>query len=234
MPDYRGSGLSSKPEGGFVKSRMAVDILELLDKLSITELVHMVGHNIGGMITYAFGSRYPDRTASMVWGECPLPGTSVHEEDRTTYGVQQFHFLFHSVLDLLEFLVAGREEAYLNHFFSKLSYKCSAITQDDLEHYTKMYSQPGALRSAFNVYRTFLEDAEENREWIAKNGKCKVTSLGLSGGQGRHRFAAERMFSEVHEPGTFAMAEIPDSGHYVAGENPDAFVKVILDFIKPK
>ncbi|KAK7219344.1 hypothetical protein V2G26_007347 [Clonostachys chloroleuca] len=232
VPNYRGAGKSSKPQSSFTKTTMAADILCLLDQLSIKEPVHMVGHDIGGMIAYAFATRYPDRTASTVWGECPLPSTSAYEENCKEHSVQQFHFHFHSVPDLPEALVTGREETYLRHFFDKLSYNQSAITQEDLAYYVKQYCQSGALRCAFSVYRAFQEDANENTAWILKSGKCKVRALGLSGAQSRHREAADKMMAEAHEPRTFAAAAVEDSGHYIAGENPDGFVQVLLGFIE--
>ncbi|TEA21699.1 Soluble epoxide hydrolase [Colletotrichum sidae] len=157
VPDYRGTGLSSKPASDFRKTTMAKDLAELLDHLGIPEPVHVVGHDIGGMIAYAFATRHEHRTAFVVWGECPLPGTTAHEEDRTVHGVQQFHFLFHSVPDLPEALVTGREEMYLSHLFDKLTHNRSAISEQDLQ--------------------------------------------------------------------------VPGSGHYVAEENPDGFVKAVLGFI---
>lgn len=190
----------------------------------------MIGHDIGGMIAYAFTSRFPKRTASLIWGECPLPGTTAHQEDRTTNGVQQFHFLFHSIPDLPEALVSGREEIYLTHFFSKLAFNCAAITQTDIDYYVKVYSRPGALRCGFNVYRTFLQDASENHGWVAQRGKCNVRTLGLNGAQSRHKNAASAMMEEVHAEGSYDVAEVPDSGHWIAEENPEGFVKIILDF----
>ncbi|KAF4919353.1 hypothetical protein CGCVW01_v007982 [Colletotrichum viniferum] len=190
---------------------MANDIVLLLDHLSVTEPVHMVGHDIGGMIAYVFATRHAERTASLIWGECPLPGTKAHEEDRTIHG--------------------SLVEIYLSHFFDKVSYNRSAISQADLEYYAPMYSRPGALRCAFGVYRALLTDADENQAWIKKHGKCKVRSLGLSGGNWRHRFAAPDMFEEVHEDGTIEVKELPESGHYVAEENSEGFSQVVLGFI---
>jgi pimeloyl-ACP methyl ester carboxylesterase len=100
---------------------MAQDVLKLIDNLGIEERIHRVGYDIGGMIAYAFAARYPERLASVVWGECPLPETKVYESNRITHAVKQFHFIFHSVLDLPETLVAGRGHIYPSHFFSRLS-----------------------------------------------------------------------------------------------------------------
>ena len=210
---------------------MAEDILLLLDYLRIDDPIHLVGHDIGGMIAYAFASRYPSRVMSVVWGECPLPGTAVYQTNKTTRAVQQFHFIFHSVLDLPEALITGRERIYLNHFFSKLIYNTAAISSADLDHYVEMYSQPGAMRCALEVYRAFEIDAQENRHWIDKNGKSEVPAMALSGGKSAHKDEALEMFSEVHEQGIFEVAVVEEAGHYIAEENPDGFVGEILMFV---
>lgn len=224
--------MSSKPVEGYTKSAMATDLKSLLDHLSIHDKVHVVGHDIGGMIAWAFATRHSEHTASVVWGECPLPGTRFMDECRSVNSVQKFHFIFHSVPDVPEALVSGREDIYLRHFYANEGYKPNAMSPEDIDYYVQMYRRPGALRCAFNVYRSFLEDIKENREWIAKHAKCTVKALSLNSAMSTHTAAAEGMMAEAHEPGTFTMAKIPDSGHYLAEENPEGFNKAILEFIE--
>lgn len=233
-PNYRGAGRSSKPATGYTKSTMAADIVQLLDALGITSKIHLVGHDIGGMIAWALATRHPDRTATLTWGECPLPGTSVHEEDRTTdRAVDQFHFIFHCVADLPEALIAGREHIYVSHFFDKLAYNAAAIGPRDLGVYVRSYSRPGAMRCAMEVYRAFGEDGEENRAWLGKNGRFgAVPGFCLSGEMSAHCEQAERMVGEVHEEGTCEVGVVPGAGHYVAEEAPGAFVGRVLGFIE--
>lgn len=69
VPDYRGAGASSKPADDFRKSTMAADMVALLDYLSLEEPVHVVGHDIGGMIAYALAARWPARVKSVIWGK---------------------------------------------------------------------------------------------------------------------------------------------------------------------
>ncbi|KAI3337279.1 alpha/beta-hydrolase [Xylariaceae sp. AK1471] len=229
-PDYRGAGRSSKTLTGFTKSAMAHDLVRLLDALEIDEKVHVVGHDIGGMVAFAIAARHSSRVASVSWGECPLPGTSVHEDDRTIHAVQQFHLIFHCVPDLAVALVTGRERIYLSHFFQKIAYKAAAITEKDLDYYVRSYEQPGALRCAFETYQAFEEDAQELWDWISAHGKLSVPALSLSGARSRFRDCAERMFAEVHRDGTYEIAVVPDAAHYIAEENPKGFVKEILRF----
>jgi len=228
VPDYRSAGQSSKPVLGYEKSVMATELLTLIrSHLGIKEKIHVIGHDIGGMIAYAYASRHPEFVKSVVWGECPLPGTSLYEEVKSSTDV--FHFVFHRVPDLPEALIAGRESIYLKHFFDKQSYNTAWI-EESLDVYTRAFEQPGAMRAGINIYRAFERDAEENRKWVKENGKCKVPALALSGGEFLLAEKAEGMFREVHE--NVKTAVVKESGHYVAEENPGEFVKIVLDFIE--
>ena len=230
-PDYRGAGASSKPASGFQKSSMAADMIALLDHLGLKAPVHVIGHDIGGMIAFSLASRWPSRVKSVCWGECPLPGTKTYYKDRTEHAVQQFHFIFHSVSDLPEALIAGRERIYIMHFFSKLTYNLDAFSEADIDYNEKAYSQPGAIRCALNVYRAFEEDARENLEWKRRNGKCTVPTLVLGGAQSRHRHEAEEMVLEVTEQEKVEVGSVANASHYLTEENPQGFVDVVVAFV---
>src|SRR6266404_212009 len=58
VPDLRGVGASSKPEGGYDKKNMAVDIHELVASLGINRAT-IVGHDIGLMVAYAYAAQFP-------------------------------------------------------------------------------------------------------------------------------------------------------------------------------
>jgi pimeloyl-ACP methyl ester carboxylesterase len=52
VPDLRGAGDSSKPESGYGKKNMAVDIHELVTSLGFKR-ASIIGHDIGLMVAYA-------------------------------------------------------------------------------------------------------------------------------------------------------------------------------------
>ncbi|KAI7551984.1 alpha/beta-hydrolase [Hortaea werneckii] len=241
-PDYRGAGSSSKPNDSFDKATMAQDMYQLLDFLSVKERVHLLGHDIGGMVAFAFAHQYPERLKSVCWGECPLPGTQTYYRDKQDLQrqVQQFHFIFHQVPDLPETLVKGNERAYITHFYSKIGYKVDALSNEDIDHYAAAYEQSGAMRCAFGLYRAFEKvasflravDAEDTESRLAKQGKCSVPTLILSGEKSRHRAEAEEMGLEVTENGKLQMGVVRDAAHWLAEENPAGFVEELLAFIR--
>lgn len=227
-PDYRGAGQSSKPSSGYTKVQMAEDLHTLVhEHLGIKQKIHVVGHDIGGMIAFAYGSRYSNDVASLIWGECPLPGTSTYEAVKGSPEV--FHFVFHQVPDLPEFLIAGKEKEYVKHFLDKIVYNSAAISPEDLNHYALAYSQPGAMRAGIEVYRAFEKDAEDNRNWREKHGKLKVPSLLMMAEKFMLAQSAESMASEFHEGAEVSI--INQSAHYVAEENPQDFISGVLDFV---
>jgi hypothetical protein len=87
----------------------------------------------------------------------------------------------------------------------------SAISVRDLERYT-MYSQPSALRCASDVYRAFETDAEDDRQWLQKNGKSKVPAPALSGEWSFIAKDAEGMVKEMYENVSNAVVE--GTGHW--------------------
>lgn len=229
-PDYTGTGESSRPIhlDRYSKVNIASDLHKLIhDHLGIKDKIHIVGHDIGGMIAHAYAASFPHGTASIVWGECPLPGTAFYQQAKDSLSL--FHFNFHRVLDLPETLLKGNERAYIKHFFDNFSYNATAITSEDFDFYAQQYSQPGAIRGSINVYRLFEQDAKDNIEMREKDGKCGVRCLTLNGDKSPLKAPVEGSAKEFYEsPKT---ASVEDAMHYVAEENPQAFAREVLKFV---
>ena len=73
VPDLRGAGGSAKPESGYDKKNMAVDIHELTASLGF-DRVSIVGHDIGLMVAYAYAAQFPQGTERVVLMDAFLPG----------------------------------------------------------------------------------------------------------------------------------------------------------------
>ena len=82
IPDLRGHGGSSSPEGTYTMEVMAEDISALLDSLKIEKVV-MFGHSLGGYVTAAFAEKYPDKlTGFALIHSTVLPDTAAMKEKR--------------------------------------------------------------------------------------------------------------------------------------------------------
>jgi len=227
-PDYRGAGHSFRPQGGYDKRTMAHDIHRLLRQhLRLDEPVAVIGHDIGLMVAYAFAQAYREETSHLVVVDAPLPGTAVF--DRLRADPRVWHFAFHGARDIAELLVAGRERPYLQSFFNFRIFNTAAITDRDFTIYVDAYSAPGAMRAGFELYRAFDRDAADNRAMLKEHGKLSIPVLAVGGAISTSGPLVEEMMREVADNVTGL--RIPDTAHWIAEENPEAFLAGLLPFL---
>ena len=129
--------------------------------------------------------------------------------------------------DLPEMLVTGRERQYLGHFVDRLGYRPEAV---DLDFYVRAYGQPGALRAGFDLYRAFEQDARDLRKALADGGKLTVPALGLYGQVSRFADVTETRGREIADDVT--TVQVPQTGHWLAEENPAAIARLSQDFAR--
>src|SRR5713226_10009564 len=91
VPDLRGAGGSAKPESGYDKKTMAVDIHELMSSLGFDH-VSIVGHDIGLMVAYAYAAQFPQATDRVVLMDAFLPGIGNWKDVWLMRDLWHFHF----------------------------------------------------------------------------------------------------------------------------------------------
>jgi pimeloyl-ACP methyl ester carboxylesterase len=226
--DYRGAGASSRPPGGYDKRSMANDIHVLLhEHLQVQHAVIVVGHDIGSMVAFAYAEMFREEVSHLVVMDAPLPGTSIF--DRLRSDPRVWHFAFHGARDIPEMLVVGRERPYLQAFFNARIFNPSGVRESDLDIYTSAYSAPGAMRAGFETYRSFDQDARDNRDAVERNGKLTIPILAVWGEISNTGPGVEAMMHEVAE--NVAGLQVSGSAHWIAEENPEAFAAGLLRFL---
>jgi pimeloyl-ACP methyl ester carboxylesterase len=227
-PDYRGAGHSSHPASGYDKRTMAQDIYRLLhEHLGIEDAVALVGHDIGLMVAYAYAQAYRDNVTHLAVADAPLPGTAMFERMRVDPRVWQF--AFHSVRDIPEMLIAGRERLYLQAMIGARIFDPSAISDSDLDIYASAYAMPGAMRAGLEVYRAFDRDVEDNRAALKATGKLMVPVLAIGGEISTLGPVMGEMMREVAD--NVRAVRVPGTAHFIAEENPAALVSELLGFL---
>jgi pimeloyl-ACP methyl ester carboxylesterase len=225
VPDLRGMGLSSHPEGGYDKKMQAVDIARVLDKLDIQK-ADLVTHDIGNMVGYALAAQYPDRVTRWVVMDAPLPG--IGHWDEITRSPLLWHFNFRG--PDVERLVKGRERIYLDRFWNELSANPKSIDEATRRHYAALYARLGAMHSAFNQFAAFAQDAIDNKAF-AEKGKLTMPVLAI----GADKSFGAAMADELRFVATdVTPVVIPNSGHWLMEEQPTATVAAIRAFLDKK
>ena len=224
VPDLRGMGLSSHPEAGYDKKTQAADMAEVLRVLNATS-VELVTHDIGNMVGFAFAAQHPDQVSRFVLIDAPVPGVGPWEE--ILKNPLLWHFRFGG--PDMERLVAGRERIYLDRFWNEFSADPSRFDEASRQHYAALYARPGAMHSGFAQFAAFDQDATDNRAFLASAGKLRMPVLAIGGEMsfGPQMAAVMRFAAEDVTEGV-----IPDSGHWIMEENPDATVAAVTEFLK--
>jgi pimeloyl-ACP methyl ester carboxylesterase len=159
VPDLRGSGLSQITPSGYDKKTLATDVRELIDRLKI-DRVHVIGHDIGARIAYAFAVQYPQRLLSLTVAEAFLEGLAGTAQFRqqALNNPRTQHFARFAKVDQSVEEYRGKEEELVLSFMNSRS-KSRRFLADDVTRYTASLKRDGALRAAFMNYEAFDRDA---------------------------------------------------------------------------
>jgi len=222
VPDLRGLGRSSKPAGGFDKKTQAGDVAGVLAALRI-EQIDLVAHDIGNMVAFAFAVQHPQRVKRLVLIDAPLPGVGPWEE--ILKNPLLWHFRFGG--PDMERLVAGRERIYLDRFWNEFSADPSRFSEAARDHYAELYALPGAMHSGFAQFAAFDQDAIDNRAFLAK-GKLPMPVLAVGGEKSFGTMMATVMRFAARD---VQEAIVPDAGHWIMEENPEATIQIVRDFL---
>jgi pimeloyl-ACP methyl ester carboxylesterase len=222
IPDLRGAGDSAKPAIGYDKWTMAEDIYQLVRQLG-HQRIFLVGHDIGGMVAYSYAAAHHEDVRRLALIECLLAGVGDWEEAKRNPIF--WHFGFHSVPNLPEALVQGRERIYLNEFWEHGSYNPAAITEEDKNEYLRSYAAPGGMRAAFEYYRAYPEDERCARENAVRKLEMPVIAFGGAQAIGEMTLKAARAVANNVRGGV-----IDRCGHWIPEERPEYLTDQLLAF----
>jgi pimeloyl-ACP methyl ester carboxylesterase len=226
VPDLRGMGLSSHPTGGFDKMNQGRDMQAVLKALGV-DRYDIVAHDIGNMVAFALATQEPEKVGRMVLIDAPVPGVGPWEE--VLKNPLLWHFRFGG--PDMERLVAGRERIYLDRFWNDFSAHPERFDEGSRDHYAALYARPGGMHSGFSQFAAFDQDAIDNRAWLARGNRLTMPILAVGG----EKSFGPMMAVVMRNAGTdVTEGVVPDSGHWIMEENPEATTKLVASFLRSK
>lgn len=210
-PDLRGLGATTRAADGYDLDTLVADALAVLPR----EPAIVAGLDLGGPVAFLAAARHPDRVRSLVMMEALL-GTLPGAETFTA----PWWFSFHAQPDLPEALLAGHEEAWVDHFL-RIGTR-HPIAPDVRTSLHEAYRGPAAIRSALAHYRAL----PTNARLIADAPRLRVPALALAGGVVGD--ALLRQLAPRCE--LLATARIDDAAHILPLDQPAAVASAIARF----
>jgi pimeloyl-ACP methyl ester carboxylesterase len=229
-PDLRGFGWSDAPRDGYLKERMAEDVIALLDALGL-ERVHLAGHDWGGFIGFLICLRAPERVSSYLaigishpWSQ-PPPGPMPYVRTLGRFAYQI----------IISTPVVGRAIVQRIPGFVRGIFRLSAVDPGrtwnpaELESYVAQWSEPARAAACVGVYRTFL-----TRELLPLvRGKYRnqtmTTRSRLLVGEADPVIRPEMLAGNERAAPQLRIDIVPGVGHWVPEEAPDVVLEAMLE-----
>lgn len=222
VPDLRGIGRSSKPEGGYDKKTQAKDIRAVVTALGFDKTA-VVAHDIGNMVAYAYAAMYPEKVDRLVVMDAPIPGIEPWNTILLNPGV--WHFSFHG--PDAERLVAGRERIYFDRIWNDFTGDPSKPDEDTRKFFAATYAQPGGMRAGFAQFTAFSTDAADNKLFEQVKLTMPVLAVG-----GEKSFGALQAVIMRHVAVNVQEAVVPRSGHWLMEESPVYTITLVRKFLE--
>jgi pimeloyl-ACP methyl ester carboxylesterase len=221
--DLRGIGKSKAMRADYDAETLANDIHELADQLAMKD-PYLVGHDMGGMIAYAYARLYPAESRGIAILDGPLPGTP--STDLLVKLPFLWHFTFHRIPKLPEWLIGGHAYTYFKTaFFRRFAKDKQAMSDAVMRHYASAYTTPEQLRAGLGLYRTYRKNQAFMR---AHRDELQVPILLLEGdyGSGKPGPTAKELANTFGCRSVTAQV-MAGCGHFMTDEQPHVIANLL-------
>jgi pimeloyl-ACP methyl ester carboxylesterase len=223
-PDMRGYNLSGKPHGiSAYGARTLVDDIANLLRACGEERAHIVGHDWGGGVAWAFAMTHPEKTLSLAVLNSPHPERLIAAMKSPQQLLKSWYMFFFQIPRLPEaissrdgharWLKTLRDEPLVEHAFSP----------HDLAVYAESFAQPGATTAMINYYRAMFRPS-----LAPKLTRVDPRTLVIWGEQDPHLGRDLARPSPDRVPNA-RVEYLSDAGHWVLHERPEKVNALLVD-----
>lgn len=258
-PDQRGYGGSSKPDevDAYNVVELCKDLVGLLDEAGV-ERAAIVGHDFGGVVSWAAPLLHPDRFAGVAVlsvPPVPRPRVPTTQAFRKVFGDNFFYILYFqepgpaddelnrdpatTLRKLMGGMGASADEADAlrmlapgpEGFIDRIPDPGGLpdwISKDEFEHYVDEFSRNG-FTAPLNWYRCFDRNWELTEETPAAT--IAVPALFVGGGADPTLAYTPRHRVREVVSGEYREVMVAGAGHWLQQERPREVNQILLDFL---
>ncbi|MFJ3667020.1 alpha/beta fold hydrolase [Streptomyces sp. NPDC090106] len=226
--DLPGQGHSDRPDISYDTHTVAAHVHAAVEALGVPAY-WLAAHDIGAWVAFSLALRYQNRLRGLALLDAGIPGItlpdSVPIDPERAY--KTWHFAFHLVPGLPETLLAGREREYVDWFLRTKSLSSDTFGDTEAAHYAASVAAEGGLRASLAYYRDAPESARRNHASLERQ-RLTLPVLGISASHGSiPDMAASIRPWAGHATGIV----VPDAGHFIPDEQPEAVAAALTDFM---
>ena len=192
---------------------------------SLRPPLRVVAHDFGAWVAYSWALLFPGDFKSVTLIDAGIPGVTLTDEIELSDYKRKWNFIFQMLPDLPAELTRGKEDVYVGWWFKNKVHTPGAIAPADAAAYVAAYSRPGRMDAAFDYCRRILDDMAFNKAHFKEKLQIPLLAVGGQYAIPNMGEALRPFFEKV------TSAVIPDSGHFVPEEQPEALAKALKAFL---
>jgi pimeloyl-ACP methyl ester carboxylesterase len=224
-PDLRGFGWSDAPPGDYTKATFAADVLALLDFEGI-DRAKVIGHDWGGYAAFLLALEHPERIDRVLALDVAPPwGGRPHPRQLALPVAGSYQALLATPVLGSKTLTAG--PWFVRTLIRLGSGPQARWTNEELDAYAGVLSDPARARASSACYRTFL-----TRELPAialrgdRSSELAVPTLLALGAR-----SAVRLVLDPQPTRNLRVETIPAAGHFLPEEAPNDVLRLAKSWL---
>jgi pimeloyl-ACP methyl ester carboxylesterase len=221
LPSFGDSGILSAPA---TTENVGKIFHEFVRRLAPP--LHVVAHDFGAWCAYSWALLFPGDFKTLTLIEAGIPGVTLLNDIQLSDYKRKWNFIFQMLPELPAELTKGNEHIYVGWWFRNKVFKPGAVAPGDVAAYAAAYAREGRMDAAFDYCRRIVDDMEFNKR--QSTAKLPIPLLAVGG---QHSIPN---MGEALQPyfDNIASVVIPDSGHFVPEEQPQALANVLIPFLE--
>jgi pimeloyl-ACP methyl ester carboxylesterase len=239
-PDMRGFNLSSKPEGveSYRMRHLVEDVRAFAVEYLGVERFVLVGHDWGGIVSWAFAARHPELLDRLVILDAPPPftwGRELERNPRQRAAARYMTDLSRPEPEPEELLMAD-DFRLLDGIVMEPGIQRGYLDEGDRERYHEAWGRDGAITAGLNYYRAAGMGAQvssgqpaEARERLERI-RIEVPTLVIWGEEDHMLLPDLTRGIEQWVPDV-RVELVPGAGHWTPQERPERVNSLIREFL---
>jgi pimeloyl-ACP methyl ester carboxylesterase len=238
--DMRGYNLSCKPENpeAYRMRHLLGDIRGLVEELGIAPLT-LVGHDWGGIVSWAFALKHPDLLERLVIIDGPPPFTwnrDLRESPKQRHAVN-YMIELSKPSPQPEEMLAANDYAMIDDIMRRIGGRDAQLSDAEQKIYHEAWARPGALRGGLNYYRAARMGEQvaaggvpEQYDEKIRSQQVQVPTLVIWGENDAALLPTLTRGLSEWVP-RLRVELVPGAGHWVPYERPDEVNSLIREFV---
>jgi pimeloyl-ACP methyl ester carboxylesterase len=224
-PDQRGYSPGARPlrVGEYVVPKLVDDVSALLDSAGVRS-AHLVGHDWGGIVAWAFAAKHPGRVTTLNVVSMPHPQAFVRSLAMSDQSLRSSYAAAWQLPLVPELVMLAGHGAPL-----RAALRCSGLPARYRERYVRAMREPGRPTAALNWYRAVPRAARVGR--VLGHVDVPTMYVWSTSDAALGRCAAE--LTGRHVDGPYRFEVLDGVSHWIPEAAPVELAELLADHISP-